>query len=356
MKSLHVAFLFFCSFLSFMSCEDEEPNTGDLSYITYSPELYTIQLPKHFPSMEFPADNISTKQGVLLGRHLFYDPILSADSTMSCSSCHLPEFNFTDGKSSSTGIDGISGKRGAMSLINIGFIKSGLFWDGRVKSLEEQALLPIEDPIELHHSWSKIIDDLKVHPKYPKMFREAFGIINVSEINKELAAKAIAQFERTIISKDSKFDKVSQGIGIFTDKELLGYAVFFDTDPDVPRSECGHCHNIPMATSDGFFNNGISSAPTLEDFVDLGRGNVTGSKADNGKFRAPTLRNIKYSAPYMHNGKFNTLDEVLDHYNSGGNLSPNKDPLIHKLKLDKYYLDGLKALLKHLMILLLQQS
>jgi len=344
---LGVIFILIASFLFMVvSCTEEDDKKGDLSHIRYNPDPYTVNLPPHFPALEIPADNPLTKQGVQLGRHLFYDPILSADSTMSCASCHLPEFSFTDAKAISTGIDGITGKRSAMSLINIGFVKSGLFWDGRVKTLEEQALLPVEDPVELHNTWPDVIKKIKVHPTYPKMFREAFGIKNTSEISKEMAAKAIAQFERIIISKDSKFDRIQQGQAFYTDLELTGFGLYFDDDPDLPDTECGHCHNIPMATSDEFFNNGLTETNSLDGFPDIGRGKVTGSRADNGKFRAPTLRNIKYSAPYMHDGRFKTLDEVILHYKSGGQKSPNADPLLHPLAIDQYYINALKAFIE----------
>jgi cytochrome c peroxidase len=339
--------IIFASFLmTVASCEDDDNKKGDLTGIVYNPESYQVNLPSHFPALEIPADNPLTKQGILLGRHLFYDPILSADSTMSCASCHLPEFSFTDAKALSVGIDGIPGRRSSMSLINIGFVKSGLFWDGRVKTLEEQALLPVEDPVELHTTWPDVIEKIKVHPTYPKMFREAFGIKNKSEISKELAAKAMAQFERIIISKDSKFDLIQQGQAFYTDLELTGLGLFFDDDPDLPDTECGHCHNIPMATSDDFFNNGLTETNSLDGFPDIGRGKVTGSRADNGKFRAPTLRNIKYSAPYMHDGRFKTLDEVINHYKSGGKNSPNADPLLHPLAIDQYYIKALKAFIE----------
>ncbi len=330
-------FLFSCS---------EENNEDDLSSIEYKPKAFAISLPSHFPPLTSPADNPLTVQGIQLGKHLFYDPILSADSTMSCSTCHLPEFAFTDAKAFSKGIDGISGARSSMSLINVGFIRSGLFWDGRVKTLEEQALLPIEDPIELHHTWPEVIKKLKTHAVYPTMFREAFGISNSSEISKELAAKAIAQFERTIISKDSKFDRIQAGKDFYSDLELIGLGLYFDDDPDLPDTECGHCHNIPLATSDDFFNNGITASVSLDAFPDAGRGKVTGSRADNGKFRAPTLRNISNSAPYMHDGRFKTLDEVIAHYNSGGKPSPNADPLLRPLKLDAFYVKALKAFIE----------
>jgi len=326
-----------------LSCTPEDKKEGDLSGIVYSPTPHVLDLPAHFPAMNIPADNPLTEEGISLGRHLFYDPILSADSTMSCASCHLPEFAFTDARAVSTGIDGVAGKRSSMSLINIGFANRGLFWDGRIQTLEEQALLPIEDPIELHNTWPELVYKLKAHPKYPRMFREAFGISTSNQITKELASKAIAQFERTIISKDSKFDRIMEGKEIYSDLELIGYGLYFDDDPDLPDTECGHCHNIPLGTSDDYFNNGITESATLDGFPDAGRGKFTGSRADNGKFRAPTLRNIAHSAPYMHDGRFATLDEVIQHYKSGGQSSPNKDPLLHPLQLNSFHIKALKA-------------
>jgi cytochrome c peroxidase len=331
-----------------ISCGPEPMDNDDLTSIKYNPTTYNFDLPSHFPSMDIPANNPTTKEGISLGRHLFYDPIMSADSTQSCASCHLPEMSFTDGKAVSIGIDGIAGTRSSMSLINIAFVRSGLFWDGRAKTLEDQALLPVEDSIEMHHSWPKLEEQLRRSKRYPTMFREAFGIQNKSGINKELAVRAIAQFERTIISKDSKYDQIKQGKAKYTDLEFYGQGLYFDEDPDLPDSECWHCHNLPMATSDAFFNNGLTETSDLMSFVDKGRGNVTKSIIDNGKFRAPTLRNIKYSAPYMHDGRFATLDDVLNHYVSGGKSSPNSDPLIHNLPFSTFEIKALKAFIETL--------
>jgi len=347
MKAFRVFSILVLFTLIIIACNDDSADAqDDIASYAYNPQKHELELPSHFPQMFIPSDNPMTKQGITLGRHLFYDPILSADSTMSCSSCHLPSLGFTDGKSVSRGIDGIAGRRSSMSLINVGFVQSGLFWDGRAKTLEEQSLHPVEDPIELHNTWPKVVEKLKVHLSYPRMFREAFGITNRDQITKELAAKAIAQFERTIISKDSKFDKVEQNLEIYTDQELLGHGIYFDLDPDLPKGECGHCHNTPLATSDAFFNNGLTATETLDGFPDVGRGAISGSKADNGKFRAPTLRNIMYTAPYMHDGRFNTFDDVLDHYLSGGFASPNRDALIrdiNKSNLEPVHIAALKA-------------
>lgn len=331
----------FLGFSMFLSCSDD----GDLESIAYRPDSYNLELPAHFPAIPIPADNPLTQQGVELGRFLFYDPILSKDSTMSCASCHDPKLSFTDGKAVSFGVEGKPGTRSAMSLINIGFSQAGLFWDGRVRTLEQQALLPIEDPLELNNTWENVINKLKVHPKYPKMFREAFGIADKSEITKELAVKAIAQFERTLVSSNSKYDRVLAGKDRFDDLELIGFSIFFDTDPDLPDGECAHCHNAPLSTSDDFFNNGLQEAPSLLDFNDKGRGLVTKTVADNGLFKATTLRNLSFTAPYMHNGSLSTIDEVLAHYNTGGKESPNSNSLILPLKLDNFHLECLKAFL-----------
>jgi cytochrome c peroxidase len=346
MKIKIVTLVIFSVFFILIACQKEDINKGDLEHISYNPDFYTLDIPRHFPQMYIPADNPMTIQGIELGRHLFYDPIISADSTMSCGSCHIQKNNFTDGKPFSIGIDGIGGRRKSMSLINVGFIQSGLFWDGRSKTLEDQALKPVEDPVELHHTWPNLIEKIKKHPLYPSMFRAAFGISDRKEITKELAAKAIAQFERTLISKDSKYDKIQEGKAFFTDLELTGQGLYFDDDPDLPDMECGHCHNTPLMTSDNYFNNGLDFASTFYDFKDNGRGEVTLSPVDNGKFKAPSLRNIKYGAPYMHDGRFKTLDEVFDHYGGGVKNAPNRDRNLQNAPITPYYRKALLAFIE----------
>jgi cytochrome c peroxidase len=263
---------------------------------------------------------------------------------MSCSSCHLPAGSFTDNKAVSKGIDGIAGKRSSMSLLNIGYVNTGLFWDGRSKTLEEQALLPVEDPIELHHTWPEVIEELKAHPTYPAMFRKAFGIKDRSEITKELAAKALAQFERILVSSgESKYDQFLKTLNpatgffnfdVFDDEELDGYTMFFEAQDEtgifnVPDAQCFHCHGaLSMSQGNNYFNNGLDSVQNLSDFADWGLGKVTGKDSDKGKFRSPTLRNIALSAPYMHDGRFQTLEEVIDHYAKKGKGVINEDPNI----------------------------
>jgi cytochrome c peroxidase len=318
-----------------MGCGDKEPinnviDEGDLTTIPYVSKAYTLNIPSGFPKMDIPADNPLTTEGVELGRHLFYDPILSKDSTISCASCHLTKGGFTDNNAVSRGVNGAMGTRSSMSLENIGFVNKGLFWDGRVKTLEEQALLPIEDPVEMHHIWEKVIEKLRKHPDYPSRFRKAFNISNKRDISKELAVKAIAQFERTLISGNSKFDKIYRREDFFTDDELDGFQLFFNA-AGAPDAQCGHCHTSPFFNSNDFFNNGLDSAQKLKDFKDKGRGIVTGKEFDNGKFRSPSLRNIELTAPYMHDGRFKTLEAVVEHYASGGHYADNVDPFIPQI-------------------------
>jgi len=343
-----------------MACCTEEPGPGsgvdgDLTQIDYDPQAFVIEYPEYtalvndisvkVPEMDIPADNPMTQEGVELGRHLFYDKLLSADGTQSCASCHLPEGSFTDNLAVSKGIDGIAGTRSSMSLLNVGFNNNGLFWDGRVMTLEEQALLPVEDEIELHNTWPQVIDDLRKHDEYPAMFRKAFGISNSNEITKEMAAKAIAQFERSIYSFESKFDKFLQGQVLLTDDELEGFELFVDIQ-DV--AHCIHCHTLPMFTSNDYFNNGLVAADDPSDFIDIGKGAVSNVITEYGFFRTPTLRNVELTAPYMRDGTLSTLEEVMDHYASGGQDSYNKDTNISTIELDDYQKEVIIAFMKTL--------
>jgi cytochrome c peroxidase len=317
--------------------DDDQPvcSDCDLTHIPFNPQSYLVSIPVDFPQLEIPADNPLTIEGIALGRRLFYDTRLSADSTMSCASCHLSTFGFADGKATSIGVDGVPGKRSSMSLLNIGYVTSGLFWDGRAATLEEQALAPVEDPVELHESWGNVIQKLQRDPNYPKWFREAFGIKDKREITKELAAKAMAQFERTMVSGNSRYDAVFiRGEGFPTESELRGFEMYFDFgQPILPDAECAHCHGSILMTTNSYFNNAIDSVGLLTEFKDRGRGMVTGKYLDNGKFRAPSLRNIAMTAPYMHDGRFATLEEVIEHYNSGGHIAENYDSNMHPLGL-----------------------
>lgn len=335
---------------------------GDLSDIPYHPTAYTIPKPAHFPQIPVPDDstkaqtdsnyiyNPMTLEGVQLGRRLFYDPILSGDSTMSCSSCHLPEKSFTDGKAKAVGIDHIEGRRGAMSLLNVAYTQTGLFWDGRAPTLEAQAIKPVENDIELHTTWPVVVAKLKAHPLYPRLFRQAFGISDRSEITKELAARAIAQFERILISSgNTKYDRYKLGdANALDDEERAGLLMFFDNgnnDPNLPDGQCFHCHTGDVLLNGGtYFSNGIDTVASPLDFIDKGRGEVTGKIDDYGVFRVPTLRNISLTAPYMHDGRYATLEQVIEHYGNGvGTGLQSEGPFLSQIGTkvgSKFYLNA----------------
>lgn len=341
--------------LSCHSCGSDEtdpppPQKGDLEDITYSPTPYELRKLIDFPPMLIPDDNPMSQEAVQLGRMLFFDPILSIDSSMSCSSCHLADKAFADGQRFSRGVLGGITERSSMAIMNVGYNRHGLFWDGRSANLEDQALLPVEDEIELHEDWPNVIEKFKRHPDYPTKFREAFGITDRTEITKELAAKAIAQFERTmIVGAGSKYYKVFVlNDGLPSDEESNGHTMFFDGGNSLPDAQCFHCHAAPLFTDPNFRNNGLDSVANVADFKDYGRGRVTNFDFDNGKFAAPTLWNIELTAPYMHDGRFQTLEEVIDHYASGGHWSPNRDALMDSIFLNTEQKADIVAFLKTL--------
>ncbi len=328
------------------ACKDMPPvpppvDSGDLTDIPYSPQAYTIMVPPGWPQPLIPANNPMTHDGVQLGRRLFYDPILSGDSTLACAGCHSPSGNFSDNLAFSKGIDGKFGRRSSMPLLNVAYsetfadddpnvLSQDFFWDGRARSLEDQAGRPVEDVVEMHNTWTNLVERLKAHPTYPSYFRKAFGITNKSQITKELAVKAIAQFERILIGGgNSKFDKWRAGTGDLDDDEVDGYIMGFDnngqlTSVSLPDAECFHCHGVPPFTGPfGYFDNRIQDAATVNDYADKGRGEVKKEPDQMGKFRAMSLRNIALSAPYMHDGRFKTLEQVLDHYGRHGKNTPN---------------------------------
>lgn len=337
-----------------VQCKKDDPEPvippapkGDLEDIPYNPTPYTIMKPAHFPEVPVPADNPMTLEGVQLGRRLFYDPVLSGDSSMSCSSCHHAELSFSDGRTVAIGIDSINGRRNAMSLLNVAYNQTGLFWDGRSPTLEDQALHPVEDVIELHATWAQVVAKLQAHPVYPEMFRKAFGIKDRIEITKDIVGKALAQFERILISSGkSRYDKFKLGDqDALSDDEKAGFLMFFDQGAQysLPDAQCFHCHSGDvLINGGGYFNNGLDSVASLNNYLDKGRGEVTGKYSDNGKFRAPSLRNITMTGPYMHDGRFKTLEEVIDHYGDGaGTGVENEDPFISAIGTkvgSKYYL------------------
>lgn len=343
MKSACVFLLF--ALLFFMACNKGD---GNLTSIPFAPKPYQLDEPRSFTKMLIPPDNPLTEEGVALGQKLFFDKNLSIKGTHSCASCHLPGRAFSDGLAYSVGVNGQT-RRSAPSLVNVGYYYKGLFWDGRAASLEEQALKPVEDSIEMASNWDTVEWRLRRHPEYPALFRKAFGIEQAGQITRFMAAKAIAQFERTLVNYNAKFDKVKRGEARFTEAEDRGRIIFFDIGAyGLPFSECNHCHIDPLFTTQEYENNGLVEAPDLNDFPDKGRGAISGNKWDNGKFRTPTLRNIALTAPYMHDGRFKTLDQVLDHYASGGHYAENVSPNVRKLYLSPQNKKDLIAFLQTL--------
>ncbi|RCS26123.1 cytochrome-c peroxidase [Polaribacter sp. WD7] len=293
----------------------------------YTPIPYNINIPSLFQEKLInpiiPTTNPLTQEGVALGKKLFFDPILSGDGSQSCATCHNPKNAFSDKRQFSSGIEGNFGTRNAMPLFNLAWNFDEKFaWDGKDFSLERQAFEPVTNPIEMHANWQNVTERLQRHPEYPLLFEQAFQTL---KIDSTLVTKALAQFERTLISGDSKFDKFLRGETTLTTEEQNGFDVFMDE----AKGDCFHCHgsnNNPLWTDNKFHNNGLDSS-----FSDLGLGAVTGDPADNGKFKSPSLRNLAFTAPYMHDGRFATLEEVINHYSEGLQFSSTIDPLMKKV-------------------------
>jgi cytochrome c peroxidase len=274
---------------------------------------YNLVIPKGLPAMSIPADNPLTEEGVALGRKLFYDPILSANNTMACASCHRQENAFSDTTAFSIGIDKLPGTRNAMPLFNLGYAKK-FFWDGGAADIESQVIGPIQNPVELHQPLPELVTKLNANPEYPALFEKVFGSSNITI---PMVMKAIAQFERTLISGNSKFDKYKRGELALTDEESRGKDVFEAEN----KGDCTHCHSLGSTFTDfEFRNNGIDSIP-----LDAGREMITHLGTDSGKFKTPSLRNIALTAPYMHDGRFKSLEECIEHYNTGFYRGPYLD-------------------------------
>lgn len=294
-----------------------------------TPTPYQFIPPVHFgDNYEIPENNSFTVEGIALGRNLFYEKQLSRNSQISCGSCHQQAKGFTDGAKFSEGLDGELTSRSSMSVVNL-LWNSKFFWDGRVGTLEEQALQPIVDHIEMDLSLDEAVKRLSDSENYRQQFFAAF---ETDVITSDLIAKALGQFMRTLVSSDSRYDQYLLGQTELTDQEKLGMDLFF-THPE-PKTglrggNCGDCHLNILTSGDregfqGFHNNGIDSDANLE----VGLMEITGKAEDRGKFKAPSLRNIALSAPYMHDGRLATLEDVLDHYNDNIQNSSTLDVLI----------------------------
>lgn len=285
---------------------------------TVGPTPYEIQVPAGMPPVTIPEENPMTVEGIELGRQLFYEKRLSGDNSQSCGSCHNQAYAFSDnGLQFSLGIDGQLGDMNAMAIMNLAY-NTEFFWDGREVGIENQARQPVLNPIEMHETWENAIAKLEADPEYVQMFNAAFGS---PEITEDRAVMAIAQFERTLISGNSEYDKFRRGEpNNLSPAAFRGMQIFF-----TEAGDCFHCHTVDLLSDYDYHNNGLDNVFTLANY---GRAKVTNRSSDIGKFKTPSLRNVEFSGPYMHDGRFATLEEVVEHYNSGILISPTLDPKI----------------------------
>jgi len=287
-----------------------------------------ITAPLGLPSVPIPAENPPTAETIALGRRLYYDPQLSLDSTVSCASCHAPQFAFSDNRSFSEGVGGKLGTRKAPTVINSAYSPLQ-FWDGRAPSLEEQAKGPLANPVEMAHSLDGVVKRLQADPKYPPLFQAAWG---TSQITIEMIVKSIASFERTIIAGDSPFDRFYYGHDstALSAAAQRGLKIFVSKN----KGNCEVCHTIGKdyaLFTDGKFHNLGIGADTRGNLSDLGRYTVTKVETDKGCFKTPSLRNLANRGPYMHDGTFRTVKDAFAHYIGGGNWNPYLDKEIHSL-------------------------
>nr|WP_199119067.1 cytochrome c peroxidase [Pedobacter sp. ASV28] len=277
-----------------------------------------FQTPKNFPEPIYRiANNTVTKAGFELGRKLFYDPRLSRNNTISCGSCHIQSSAFTQhGHDVSHGIDDRLGTRNSPPIMNLAWNKA-FMWGGGVYDLDLQPIVPITTHEEMDENLENVLNKLKAVPAYREKFKAAFG---TEEITTAAFMKALSQFMIMCISSNSKYDKVMRKEGniSFSTTELEGYQLFKD--------KCGNCHTEPLFTDGEFRNNGLAPSP----INDLGLYTATLVNGDKYKFKVPSLRNLKYTAPYMHDGRFLTLDAVFQHYTNEVQVLVNLDPLLNK--------------------------
>lgn len=286
-------------------------------------EPYALNI-GNLPTPNIPSDNPLTREGVKLGRMLFYEKKLSGNNTQSCASCHMQQHAFNDTAKFSIGINGLKGKRNAMSVFNMLWHTNEFFWDGRAHLLRHQSLMPIKDPLEMKETIANVVAKLQSSEQYTQQFKKAFGTTTIDSV---LISKALEQFMNSIISNNSKYDQYLAGKATLTAEEERGRFLFFtEYNPAFPANsgaDCQHCHGGNNFENDKYMNNGLDTDAGI---TDLGRQNVTGNTKDKGAFKVPSLRNVELTAPYMHDGRFKTLEEVVEHYNlvkSSASLDPS---------------------------------
>ncbi|QNL49051.1 cytochrome-c peroxidase [Olivibacter sp. SDN3] len=305
-----------------VSCSFLLESAFQINLIQEENERFVLSYPSYFGNKIYEnAGNPLTKNGVALGRMLFYEKALSANNNISCGTCHRQELSFTNGERFSEGTDGTLTDRNAMALVNLLWVNN-FFWDGRAQGLENQVVIPLTDAREMGQPLDISTQKLQEMPIYPPMFKAAFG---TEKITDKQIIYALAQFTRTLISENSKYDQYLQGNYQPSAAELRGIALFFGHEErgDMRRVASGHCHGGPKTFTELYHNNGLDAVAQ-----DVGRAAFTGLAADTARFRVATLRNIALTAPYMHDGRFETLEEVLDHYSEHIKASPTLSPFL----------------------------
>ncbi|SER88045.1 cytochrome-c peroxidase [Pedobacter rhizosphaerae] len=296
-----------------MSCKKEPVIPVSSEAVQY----ITLTAPEGFPAIKINSDNPLSNQGVELGRLLFYDVRLSGNNKVSCASCHSQRLAFSDGVAlTNAGVSGQNLERHSPALINLAWA-NGFFWDGGSKNLESQAFGPITNMHEMQQDLNELEFELKQVPEYVKRFSDIFK----DGVKATNVAKALAQFQLTLISSNSKYDKFKLGEISLNAQELRGLNLI--------HIKCKSCHSGELFTDNAYHNNGIDDVYSDEhEGIHQGRYRITHDPSDLGSFKTPTLRNVMLTAPYMHDGRFKNIDEVLEHYNSGLKKSSTVDPLL----------------------------
>lgn len=304
-KIMKQSFFLLSILIFFISCNDYKLEEGEMP-LGYNPEEFGE------PVYDYEKNPL-TQKGFELGRALFYDPILSVDNSISCADCHQQAVAFAHADHKlSHGFDGQFGTRNSPAIFNNRWY-SDFFWDGGSNHIEITPLNAITNPVEMNHDLAECVERLNQDETYSKLFKKAF---NIEEINSKYLFYALAQFTGSIISENSKYDQVKRNETTFSESEERGYSLFL--------THCADCHTEPLFTNSDYINNGL----TINRFNDEGRKNITTRDDDLNKFRVPTLRNIMLTSPYMHDGRFYTIEAVFDHYESGIESSPTLSPIL----------------------------
>lgn len=304
------------------SCQKETPVSTNTS---------NLRIPMGFSNMDFPQDNAFTNERWALGKKLFFDPVLSRDSSISCATCHKPNLAFADDVATTPGVENRPGTRNSPSLANVGYYPYFLR-EGGVPTLEMQVLVPIAEHNEFDFNVVDLMQKLLKDSTYTQLAKKAYQ----REIDPWVITRAIATFERSLISGNSAYDDFVNGNKLaLNSKEEEGMELFFSG-----RINCGSCHGGVFFTHHTFENNGL-----FFEYPDPGKYRLTGKDSDIGKFKVPSLRNVGVTSPYMHDGSLKTLREVIQHYNSGGYQHPNKSVLVMPLNLSEAEMEALEAFL-----------